>query len=271
MLRPAAGAGAGSSRTGRDGRRCCRHGRCRSSSHGGRCCRHCRRTRTTGPAGGAAAIAGRVGAARAGGSCRHTADARPRDQPAAWPRWLAVAEQPSRWAAPGAAAERCGAARVARRHGRLGRGRGWRTRRCGCSAGCRGGSRRHSGPGHHWRGAAWGRGAGRSASSLRCWMAFRTSPGLDTRDQSIFCAAAVLALAAPPPLRLPRWKWARTRCASSPSSELECVFASVHSNFAKHVQNRFALDFELSCQIVYANFTHPSLYVALCLPPLSCS
>jgi hypothetical protein len=77
-------------------------------------------------------------------------------------------------------------------------------------------------------GAAWGRGAGRSASSLRCWIAFRTSPGFDTRDQSIFCAAFSPLAAAEPPLRLlPRWKCARTRCASSASSELECVLASV--------------------------------------------
>ncbi len=77
-------------------------------------------------------------------------------------------------------------------------------------------------------GAACARGAGRSASSLRCWIAFRTSPGFDTRDQSIFGAVPLSALAAEPPLRLlPRWKCARTRCASSASSELECVFGSV--------------------------------------------
>lgn len=77
-------------------------------------------------------------------------------------------------------------------------------------------------------GAAWGRGAGRSASSLRCWIAFKTSPGFDTRDQSIFCGApAASLLAAPEPPFRPRWKWARTRCASSASSELEWVLASV--------------------------------------------
>ncbi len=77
-------------------------------------------------------------------------------------------------------------------------------------------------------GAACGRGAGRSASSLRCWIAFRTSPGFDTLDQSIFGAAPLSAFAAEPPLRLlPRWKCERTRCASSASSELECVFGSV--------------------------------------------
>jgi hypothetical protein len=77
-------------------------------------------------------------------------------------------------------------------------------------------------------GAACGRGAGRSASSLRCWIALSTSPGFETRDQSIFCAVLSALAVAEPPLRLlPRWKCARTRCASSASSELECVLASV--------------------------------------------
>ena len=53
---------------------------------------------------------------------------------------------------------------------------------------------------------------------------------------------------AEPPLRLlPRWKCARTRCASSASSELECVFGSVTPTSLQHIQNGFALDFELSC------------------------
>jgi hypothetical protein len=77
-------------------------------------------------------------------------------------------------------------------------------------------------------GVPWGRGAGRSASSLRCWIALRTSPGFDTRDQSIFWADPLSPFVAVEPLRLlPRWKCARTRCASSNSSELECVFGSV--------------------------------------------
>jgi hypothetical protein len=76
-------------------------------------------------------------------------------------------------------------------------------------------------------GVAWGRGAGRSASSLRCWIALRTSPGFDTRDQSIFGAPPLSFFAAEPLRLLPRWKCARTRCASSSSSELECVFGSV--------------------------------------------
>jgi hypothetical protein len=77
-------------------------------------------------------------------------------------------------------------------------------------------------------GVACGRGAGRSASSLRCWIALRTSPGFDTRDQSIFWGPPLSPFDAAEPLRLlPRWKCARTRCASSSSSELECVFGSV--------------------------------------------
>lgn len=77
-------------------------------------------------------------------------------------------------------------------------------------------------------GVACGRGAGRSASSLRCWIALRTSPGLDTRDQSIFWGPPPSPFDVAEPLRLlPRWKCARTRCASSSSSELECVFGSV--------------------------------------------
>ena len=77
-------------------------------------------------------------------------------------------------------------------------------------------------------GVACGRGAGRSASSLRCWIALRTSPGFDTRDQSIFWGPPFSPFGAAEPLRLlPRWKCARTRCASSSSSELECVFGSV--------------------------------------------
>jgi hypothetical protein len=76
--------------------------------------------------------------------------------------------------------------------------------------------------------AGFGRTTGRSASSLRCWIAFSTSPGFDTRDQSIFgVGASALAVPAPPFRLPPRWKCVRTRCASSASSELECVFGSV--------------------------------------------
>jgi hypothetical protein len=64
----------------------------------------------------------------------------------------------------------------------------------------------------------------RSASSLRCWMARITSPGLDTRDQSMRVADPSCLLDVLPPLRLPpRRKYPRTRSASSPSRELECV------------------------------------------------
>jgi hypothetical protein len=46
-------------------------------------------------------------------------------------------------------------------------------------------------------GAIFGRGA--DSSSLRCWIAFSTSPGFDTFDQSIFgfASAAAAAFAVP--------------------------------------------------------------------------
>ncbi len=59
-------------------------------------------------------------------------------------------------------------------------------------------------------------------------MAFRTSPGFETRDQSIFGFASASARPVDALLALPpRLKCARTRSASSASSELECVFFSV--------------------------------------------
>src|ERR1700753_2671214 len=59
-------------------------------------------------------------------------------------------------------------------------------------------------------------------------MALSTSPGFETRDQSIFCLGSLLSvLCEADPLRPPRWKCCRTRSASSSSSELECVFFSV--------------------------------------------
>jgi hypothetical protein len=59
-------------------------------------------------------------------------------------------------------------------------------------------------------------------------MALSTSPGFETRDQSIFGFASASALAdAPLVLFPPRLKCVRTRSASSASSELECVFFSV--------------------------------------------
>jgi hypothetical protein len=52
-----------------------------------------------------------------------------------------------------------------------------------------------------------GRGGGAAASSFFCWIALSTSPGFETRDQSIFglgeAASARELLAAP---LLPRWK-----------------------------------------------------------------
>jgi hypothetical protein len=54
-----------------------------------------------------------------------------------------------------------------------------------------------------------------------------TSPGLETCDQSIFGLGSASALAPPEPDPLPLFrKYPRTRSASSPSSELECVFFS---------------------------------------------
>jgi hypothetical protein len=60
-------------------------------------------------------------------------------------------------------------------------------------------------------------------------MALSTSPGLETRDQSIFGFASDSARALPwlPPGLPPLLKCVRTRSASSASSELECVFFSV--------------------------------------------
>lgn len=75
---------------------------------------------------------------------------------------------------------------------------------------------------------AGGRLAASASASLRSWIAFSTSPGLETRDQSIFGFASASArdVCAPPCLP-PRLKCTRTRSASSSSKELECVFFSV--------------------------------------------
>ena len=77
-------------------------------------------------------------------------------------------------------------------------------------------------------GGAGGRAATAVSCSLRSWIALSTSPGLETRDQSIFGRGSSCFGAeddAPP--RLPRLIMARTRSASSGSIELECVFFSV--------------------------------------------
>jgi hypothetical protein len=77
-------------------------------------------------------------------------------------------------------------------------------------------------------GRCGGRCAAAAASSLRCWIALRTSPGFETRDQSIFCFGSLLScLDDAEPFRPPRWKYPRTRSASFSSSELEWVFFSV--------------------------------------------
>ena len=74
-----------------------------------------------------------------------------------------------------------------------------------------------------------GRLAASASCSLRSWIAFSTSPGLETRDQSIlgFASASARAAAELLPALPPRLKCPRTRSASSASSELECVFFSV--------------------------------------------
>jgi hypothetical protein len=38
-----------------------------------------------------------------------------------------------------------------------------------------------------------------AASSFLCWIALSTSPGLETRDQSIFCFGSLSTFAAPAP------------------------------------------------------------------------
>src|ERR1700679_3370078 len=74
-------------------------------------------------------------------------------------------------------------------------------------------------------------------------MALSTSPGFETRDQSIFCFGSLsAAFWAPAPFLPPvRWKCWRTRSASSSSSELECVFFSVTPTAVK--ESRMALLF----------------------------
>jgi hypothetical protein len=165
-------------------------GRCAAGTAGGTAAIGGRAT--TGPAGGLAAMAGTCGggAVTIGG---------------AWRGWGMIMRRGAGVSARGAA-------------GVLAAGAG------AAATGAGGGAAGFTAAG----GAACGRGAGRSASSLRCWIALSTSPGFETRDQSIFCAVFSPLAAADPPLRLlPRWKCARTRCASSASSELECVLTSV--------------------------------------------
>ena len=78
--------------------------------------------------------------------------------------------------------------------------------------------------------ATTGRGAGgTAASSLRRRISRIASPGFDTCDQSIFgfCPLPPERCCASEAPRLPRCRYARTRSASSLSSELEWVFFSV--------------------------------------------
>jgi hypothetical protein len=83
--------------------------------------------------------------------------------------------------------------------------------------------------------AAGGRGAA-TGCAVCCVIAFRTSPGLDIFERSIFglnssVAAALLRELPDPPLPCCPAKYAFTRSASSASIELECVFFSVTPTF----------------------------------------
>ncbi len=70
---------------------------------------------------------------------------------------------------------------------------------------------------------------GADSASLRSWIALSTSPGLDTRDQSIFGLGswALRAVLDEAPREPPPLIYARRRSASSASTELEWVFFSV--------------------------------------------
>jgi hypothetical protein len=74
--------------------------------------------------------------------------------------------------------------------------------------------------------------------SFFCRMAFSTSPGFETWDRSILGLGAA-SRGAPAAPDLLRCRYARTRSASSNSSELECVFFSV--TFTASRTSRIAL------------------------------
>jgi hypothetical protein len=102
-----------------------------------------------------------------------------------------------------------------------------------CGAGCVGAGFAATGGGGaagETAGAA-GRGlaAAAAASSLRRNSSRAASPGFETCDQSIFgfCPLPAERFCDSALPRLPRCRYARTRSASSPSSELEWVFFSV--------------------------------------------
>lgn len=76
--------------------------------------------------------------------------------------------------------------------------------------------------------ATTGREAAAWRSASRSWIARSTSPGFDTFDRSMLGRfSGSRREVCPPPLFPPRRTAARTRSASSASSELECVFFSV--------------------------------------------
>ena len=167
---------------------------------------------TTGPAGGAAAMAGR---GSAGGAVAAPTGGLATTGPAGG--LAAIAGVCGGLLTMGAACRGCGT--ILRGAGFAASGSA-----AGAAAACGAGAGAGlAGAGGTGRGLA----AAAASCSFFCRMAFRTSPGLDTFDRSILGLGAASARELPPNAAFPRWRWARTRAASSSSSELECVFFSV--------------------------------------------
>jgi len=118
---------------------------------------------------------------------------------------------------------------------------------------------------------AAGRGGATAAASCSffCRMAFSTSPGLETWDRSIFGFAEASGRDAPAAAPdFPRCRKARTRSASSSSSELECVFFSVTPTASR--TSRIALLLTSSSRaksLIRTLLIRPFVFV----PGLSCS
>jgi len=167
---------------------------------------------TTGPAGGAAAMAGR---GSAGGAAAAPTGGLATTGPAGG--LAAMAGGCGGLLTMGAAGRGCGT--ILRGAGFATSGSAAGAADAACGAGAAAGL---AGAGAAGRGLA----AAAASCSFFCRMAFRTSPGLDTFDRSILGLGAASARE-PPGAAFPRWRWARTRAASSSSSELECVFFSV--------------------------------------------
>src|SRR6185312_13119108 len=117
---------------------------------------------------------------------------------------------------------------------------------------------------------AGGAGCARSAASCSffCRMAFSTSPGLETLDRSIFGLGALSARDPAVPA-FPRCRWARTRSASSSSSELECVFFSVTPTASR--TSRMALLLTSSSRAKSLIRTLLIRPFCCCSPDLSCA